>query len=296
MTQRPPPKIVMTLLLRDEADIVTDNLWYHALQGVQSFIIMDNKSTDRSAALIAEAARFLDIEYLFQEQDDYHQTAWVTQMARRAATHFGADWVINNDADEFWFSPDGRLVDLLAGVAPDVGAIEVARVNAVLLRPDTPDMLAETHPRHAFLFDLDSRNSADRPLPPKMMHRGCAEVVVAQGNHSVQHVPGRVETDLPLRIYHYPHRNLARYERKIMAGGAAYARNSVLPKGVGRTWRQHYEQMQKEGLRSYWEAQSWSPQEAAQAQAQGRLQRDTHIQEALRESDQFRQAMMAAQS
>jgi len=38
--------------------------------------------------------------YILEEEDNYNQHACVTRMARLACTRFGADWVINNDADE----------------------------------------------------------------------------------------------------------------------------------------------------------------------------------------------------
>ncbi len=41
---------------------------------------------------------------------------WRTDMARLAATDFGADWVINTDADEFWMPSGGTLKEVLASV------------------------------------------------------------------------------------------------------------------------------------------------------------------------------------
>lgn len=44
------PKITMTLLVRNEADILEDNIRFHHAMGVDSFIVMDNLSTDFDTA------------------------------------------------------------------------------------------------------------------------------------------------------------------------------------------------------------------------------------------------------
>ena len=42
-------KLFMTLLLRDEEDIVRENLDFHLAQGVDRVIVTDNGSEDRHA-------------------------------------------------------------------------------------------------------------------------------------------------------------------------------------------------------------------------------------------------------
>ncbi len=93
------PKITMTLLVRNEEYIIADTILFHHALGVDSFIVMDNLSTDATPDILRDLSRTIEIETLIQSQDDYDQSAWVTEMARRAATNQKADWIINSDAD-----------------------------------------------------------------------------------------------------------------------------------------------------------------------------------------------------
>ena len=47
-------KLVMTLLLRDEEDIVRENLDFHLAQGVDRVIVTDNGSEDGTVEILRE--------------------------------------------------------------------------------------------------------------------------------------------------------------------------------------------------------------------------------------------------
>ena len=126
-------KVVMTLLVRNEQDVIAENILFHHRQGVDAFIVMDNLSSDATVDIVRDLANSIPIELRHQQADTYNQAVWVTEMARAAASEHGADWVINNDADEFWIFPDFDLRHYLNGFADDVCGVVLKRNNAVLI-------------------------------------------------------------------------------------------------------------------------------------------------------------------
>src|SRR5215210_8653678 len=115
-------KIVMTLLVRNEEDILDAHLSFHRAAGVDLVLAIDNDSDDSTPDILASYARdgFVDV---MRETDDLQQAEWVTKLARRAATEFGADWVINSDADEFWWPRGGSLREVLVAVPMRYGSV-----------------------------------------------------------------------------------------------------------------------------------------------------------------------------
>ena len=44
-------------------------------------------------------------------------------MARMAASEYGADWVINNDADEFWLPNKSTIRETLSSLSDDINVV-----------------------------------------------------------------------------------------------------------------------------------------------------------------------------
>jgi hypothetical protein len=230
-------KLVMTLLVRDEQDILRRNLDFHLSNGVDHFILMDNRSNDETAAIAQSYERAGRLQYIEQTHDDFAQGRWVTEMARRAVVQLGADWVINSDADEFWMPHTGSLKDALASLDAKVVAATAQRTNFVARTEN-----GEPFWRRMTVREAVSLNALGDPLPGKSAHRGRIDIVVGQGNHEV-FIGGQLapRAPAPITILHFPVRSREQFRNKIEKGGAAYARNRDLPAGDGLAWRRLYE-------------------------------------------------------
>ncbi len=271
-------KVTMTLLVRNEDDVLEDNIWFHRFQGVDSFIVMDNLSADRTADIVRNIAREIEVEYLYQDADDYSQSDWVTAMARKACLDHHADWVINNDADEFWVTESGTLKAFVVATSPELSVLRARRHNAVLSHDKDGPLLAAAHPKSSEFFERDSVNSLGRPLPRKCIHRASPSVIVGQGNHAVTGLAGgTAEIGDAIRILHYPYRSLTHYKRKIRVGGAAYHRNSKLPLSVGATWREHYRKIDTGEVDRFWAALSKPRQAVLIDQLEGKVFQDRTV-------------------
>lgn len=270
-------KLLMTLLVRDEADILRENLEFHLAHGVDEFIVMDNLSLDGTTAIAEEYERAGVLRLVPQPADDYAQGRWVTEMARRAASDLGADWVINCDADEFWCPATGSLKDTLAAINPGAPAISAERTNFVP-RPDT----GEPFWRRMDVRRAVSTNLLGQPLPAKVAHRGRQDILVAQGNHSVEAAGACLPAvHAPVTILHFPLRTPEQFANKIARGGAAYARNTELDPGIGSTWRELHERYCRGELDAVYDAERLSEAEIARGLASGDLVHDRRLVEAL---------------
>ena len=78
-------KLVMTLLVRDEADILALNLEHHLAQGVDQVIVTDNRSVDATPDILQSYAERGLVEVIQEPSETDAQAQWVTRMAQRAA-------------------------------------------------------------------------------------------------------------------------------------------------------------------------------------------------------------------
>ena len=277
----PDMKLVMTLLVRDEERILRANIDFHLAQGVDFIIATDNLSVDGTRDILREYEAKGVLHYLFEAQDDYSQHAWVTRMARMACTDFAADWVINNDADEFWWPLHGDLKQALSREPEEVDGLIVERTNFVFLG-DSPD---RPFWRKQVYRERESRNHFGRPLPPKVAHRARGDIVVAQGNHSVTCGEGALNLKATgeLQIFHFPVHCRADFRNKILTGGKAYDQNEELRNRVGRFWLESYLRAQEDPayLDRFLDEKTLNRQDLDAGLSEGTLIQDLRLREFL---------------
>lgn len=233
-------KLIMTLLVRDEQDIVCENINFHRSQGVDFFIATDNKSEDSTPYFLKRYEKMGFLHYIYEGNDNYNQHEWVTRMARMAYDVYHADWVINNDADEFWWPKHGNLKDTFSAIPPEFNIVKAERYNFVAIDNETVPFYKRMVYRERKSFNLFGN-----ALPPKVAHKGSANIHVMQGNHNVAGLEDALTIDNLIEILHFPIRSYKQLENKIVKGGGAYERNKELPEELGCTWRELYKEYRK---------------------------------------------------
>lgn len=269
--------LVMTLLVRDEEDIVRHTIEHHLALGVDHVIATDNRSVDGTAEVLRAFEREGLLTYVYEDDDDYSQHRWVTRMARMAFDEHAADWVLHADADEFWLpTTHSDLPTAFTKVGPEVSVVEAPRFNFLCVPGDEP-FLERMTVRHT----VSASPEDGWPLGPKVAHRGHPHVAVAQGNHAASW-PGVGKTVEPglFEIMHFPTRSPEQLARKVELGGAAYERNTELPEGIGDRWRQML-QAQRDGTFDELVAPLVhdDPDEVAEGLREGRYVEDTRVRD-----------------
>jgi len=207
-------RIVMTLMVRDEIDIIERQLDFHLAAGVDFFVVTDHESADGTSEILERYARRGVLHRIPVISPAKRQAEWVTGMARMAAGDFGADWVINSDADEFWWPWGGDLRDVLARVPERYGIVQTF-VRAFLPRPGEGDFAERMTVRFAPSAPLNSPFSPFR-VNVRLLHRAAPDIVVGRGNATVQTSLLALPGWSPVEVLHFPVRGFRQFEHKFL--------------------------------------------------------------------------------
>ena len=266
----------MTLLARDEADIVDAQIAFHLNAGVDVVVATDNRSEDGTTEILERYAREGHLHLLREPGDNLRQSEWVTRMARLAATELAADWIFNTDADEFWWPLGGDFRELFAVVPTHFGVIRGAWRNFVP-RPDDARSFAE---RMTVRYCTPEFRAHPLATHFKSAHRAAPDVRIGRGNHEA-FASGLV----PLRgwhaieILHFPVRSLEQCTHKYVTQFVALERNAQ--KGIPDHMAEAYRAYRAGRLEDFYRPLVVDDDALEMGLASGELTVDTRLRDVL---------------
>ncbi len=230
------PRLIMTLLVRNEELILEQNILFHKEMGVDAFIITDNNSTDSTPEIIQ---KYVDkgwiVESIKDTEEGHLQKTKVDKMICSAKENHNADWVINCDADELWYSPQGNLKSEMMGLENALRC----RVVGTYPQDDKPfwkwDKFIRPMPDTS-IYDLSPYNIY-RGYTYKVAHTTKGYIRISMGNHKVTMLP-KHQKNSEITIYHYNILGIEPFTRKMVNGGKQVENNPK--KSESRHWRYFY--------------------------------------------------------
>jgi len=251
----PFPYCAAVMMIKNEADIIGTNLsWLYHI-GVRRFVILDNNSSDPTPALVEQfrAARPLAEVALLHDPTVEYLQADKMNAACRIARDLWPDlrWLLPIDADEFLVVRHG--LHALAYVPDSIDALTIHK--AVHFYPRGAESPDGTGPADLALMSIRSHVFA---VPPKVLLRASADLLLTQGNHKAASLSGRSPAyagGLAHGFYYreFQTRSFAQFLSKVCNGGAAALAARAKGHHIGgEHWIAWYEVLQSGGQAALW--------------------------------------------
>lgn len=223
-------------MIRNEADIVRVNVLYHLALGLDRLLVVDNGSTDGTTEALRRLGDSDPRLRWTRNEGPYKQSEIMTALAREAHAE-GADWVVQIDADEFWYAAGRNFRNVLesseAGVLRaqvenfiqhrdqrTASASALLRMTRQAARPISPPSRAQD------LVEARKIGFVEKTYPRKCLSRPTSEIVIEAGNHKVSGANGPGQRTDELFCLHAPIRSRASLEERV--------RTATRPADAGR--------------------------------------------------------------
>lgn len=233
-------KLIMTLLVKNEVDIIKDNIDFHLSHGVDFIIATDNNSTDGTRDILSEYEKEGKLLLIDEKGDDKSQAKWNNKMARIAIDQYKADAIFHCDADEMWYPISGDLKNEIFNSNNDVLIADIVNicledkggqekfpddaVFAVINPIISNNYENETKDKNLFLFKYPSKLifKTDKGL-----------LEVGQGNHNIENKTDNIiqNQSQDIIILHFPIRGKKNFLDRVLKNGKAVEKNKLLKPG-----------------------------------------------------------------
>ncbi|WP_428311670.1 glycosyltransferase family 2 protein [Hydrocarboniphaga sp.] len=223
-------KIAALVGVKDEVELIDRCIAHLRRIGVGQIVVFDANSTDGTIERLQQHAQAGALQYFVIDDRQPDAMQQVNQISRQLLGASDAEWVMFQDADEFWLPASGDLRDGLAGHRADV--LSVRRFNVPVTDAGVllPDSLEPARYRELQLFakpvrdlrkrlqDQEDNMAWIRDVPRgKVIARRRVIGGVALGGHDVI-VPPQIEASracpLDVLIAHLPFTTATRFARK----------------------------------------------------------------------------------
>lgn len=225
-------------MVRDGGDIIGATV-RHMLTQVDRVIVADNLSTDNTRDVLDSIGS--DRLTVIDDNDPAHrQGTKTTAMALRARS-LGASWVVPFDCDEIWYSPFGRIADVLSALDGCWVATATLFDHIVTGADDPTDPDPTTR--------IGWRRLKPGPFP-KVACRAADDIQIHEGNHGVSYATDASEQAMHglLAIRHFPYRSAEQMWSKAHTGAAALRAATEVNEVTGQHWRD-YDALGPDGVR-----------------------------------------------
>jgi len=273
-------RLAMSILVRDEADVIEANIRHHAHLGVSKFIVTDNSSTDGTREILDTLSSEFDLQIIDEPSLTIDQDLWVSRMANNLKDNDAADWVINNDADEFWIPKNNSPIpntiaaelESSAFSAHEIGILYCPRHNILPSKEQTEndsyrfsdnaykvfkDWMGAVEelklPETTAAVLNQGQHVVIRTLPGKVITRLQGLEAIDMGNHGAKHQLKKIEID-SIEIAHYPVRDFSQFKSKVVNYGSSIENNERLGAGISLHLRRWYESHKRGLLRDEYDA------------------------------------------
>lgn len=256
--------LMMTLIAKNEEKIIEKQIRFHKAMGVDAFIVTSHNSTDKTNEILEKLkADGLVLEILYKNSQSHQHHIWVNDMINIAKKKYNADWIINADADEFYYSKHLNLkVDIVEAIKAGLNNLWVD--STFLFPTDEEDYLRDSHYFVVKPFQsFEAKNLGikdDKNFEIFIGSQGCTKVIhntkdfesITDGNHSVKMHNQKQFLASNVVLYHYHIRNYKGYEEKVKRwlDSAHY-----MPNGQGEHMKTMIKLYQQGKLKENYEAQ-----------------------------------------
>jgi Glycosyl transferase family 2 len=244
-------KIVVSLGVKDEADLIACTLEHLFAIGVDFVVVCDIESSDGTTDVL-ERYRSRGKIWYFQLGQDASQEEWERANLELLA-QTDADWILFLDADEFPLPATGQLRESAAFARADVVTLDRFNVALCSARPTLPARLTPEHydelmlvvdPVADYWQQLETTPSLPwllSPIAPRVAARPDYIAGIALGAHDVVPPAGRPvrrERARDLFVAHVAFTTRHRFARKVANIRETLGLHSTtFPEGSALHWR-----------------------------------------------------------